>query len=85
MTNFHHPTYFFYSHKCYGNYVEAGTNWPKCPKLSSRAKMGTLEKIIFSTVTGLLTLIFGWQMSKGVISTHVKGFNCKFFDQVINC
>ena len=56
------------------NYVEAGEKCPKCPKLSSRAKKGRTWKTI-STVTGLLTLIFGWQMSTGVISCPVKVFS----------
>ena len=36
--------------------------------------MGALEKINISTVTRLLTLIFEYQMCKGVISRPVKGF-----------
>ena len=36
--------------------------------------MVTLEKKI-SAVNGLMTLIFGWQMSTGVISRTTKGFS----------
>ena len=40
------------------NYVESGTKWPKCPKLSSRVKNGRTWENTISTVTVLMTLIF---------------------------
>ena len=61
--------------KCCRNDLEAGIKWTKCPKLSSRAKNGCTWENNISTVTGLMTLRFGWQMSKGVIFWPVKDFS----------
>ena len=57
------------------NYVEAGAKWPKRLKLSSKAKNGRTLDMHISTVTRFLTLIFGWKISKGVISQPMKGFS----------
>ena len=41
------------------NYAEIGTEWPKCPKLSSRAKKGRTSEKNDSPLTGLMTPRFG--------------------------
>ena len=61
--------------KCCRNDLEAGIKWTKCPKLSNRAKNGCIWENNISTVTRLLTLRFGWQMSTGVIYRPVKDFS----------
>ena len=71
---FHHSSYFLDPNKCNRNYVEAGTKWPKRHKLNSRAKNGRTWENKNLLLNGFLKIIFGWQISKGVISWPVKGF-----------
>ena len=47
ISYFHHPTYFLDPYKYRRNYVEAGKNWPKQPKSSSRT-FSILSKLLLS-------------------------------------
>ena len=61
--------------KCCRNYTEAGTKRPKHPKSSTRTKNGCTWEENNSHLTRIPMLIFGWQISKGVISRSVKIFS----------
>ena len=76
---------FLDSKKCCRNYVEADSKWPKRPKFSTKAKNGCTWENNNFTLTGIMTLIFGWQIFKEMISHPVKELSkCSIWDKLLH-